>query len=208
MESLVKELNSLKNNKEFTKTVNTRLKEFKQVNKNSNKELFKELCFCILTANFNAKRGIEIQKKINNGFLTLTEKQLAKKLKSLGYRFPNTRANYITTSRKHHKDLKTKISSLEEKELRAWLVKNIKGLGYKESSHFLRNIGFKNLAILDFHIIAVLENHKIIKKPKTITKTKYLEIENILEKISNKLNFSQAELDLYLWYLETNTILK
>jgi N-glycosylase/DNA lyase len=37
---------------------------------------------------------------------------------------------------------------------------------------------------------------------------KYLEIENFLMKIAKKLNLSLAELDLYLWYIETGKILK
>jgi len=63
-------------------------------------------------------------------------------------------------------------------------------------------------AIIDFHIIDILTDYKLIKKPKTITKKKYLEIENVLKKIADKTNLSLAELDLYLWYLETGKILK
>ena len=50
--------------------------------------------------------------------------------------------------------------------------------------------------------------NNLIEKPKTMTKTKYLEIEEILKSIGNKLNLNMAELDLYLWYLETGKILK
>jgi N-glycosylase/DNA lyase len=41
-----------------------------------------------------------------------------------------------------------------------------------------------------------------------MTKKKYLEIEEILKKIGDRLNLNMAELDLYLWYLETGKILK
>ncbi|GAJ17855.1 unnamed protein product, partial [marine sediment metagenome] len=37
-------------------------------------------------------------------------------------------------------------SNIDEIKLREWVVKNFKGLGYKEASHFLRNIGYKNFA--------------------------------------------------------------
>ena len=84
----------------------------------------------------------------------------------------------------------------------------MKGLGYKEASHFLRNIGFDNYAIIDFHIIDILYDNKLIQKPKTITKNKYLEIEDLLKKIAKKTNLTLAELDLYLWYIETGKILK
>jgi len=118
-------------------------------------------------------------------------------------------AEYIIEARRYKNELKSLIASFDnEEELREWLVKNIKGLGYKEASHFLRNIGFKNFAIIDFHIINLLAKYDIIKKPRTLTKIKYLEIETILRNIAKNLGVSLAELDLYLWYLETKKILK
>jgi N-glycosylase/DNA lyase len=96
----------------------------------------------------------------------------------------------------------------DKKAIREWIVNNVKGLGYKEASHFLRNIGFDDYAIIDFHIVDVLVNHKLIEKPKTITKRKYLEIEEILKNIAKETNLTLAELDLYLWYMETGKILK
>jgi N-glycosylase/DNA lyase len=73
---------------------------FSTIKTKPNKELFKELSFCVLTANYNAKKAISIQKKINNGFITLTLKDLSLKLKELGYRYPNLRAEYIVYNRK------------------------------------------------------------------------------------------------------------
>jgi len=175
--------------------INQRLKQFQALKKASNNELFNELCFCLLTANFSAERSIKIQKQIGDGFLNLNEQELASQLKSLGYRFPNIRAKYIIEARE------SKDSLILE---RNWLVNNIKGLGMKEASHFLRNIGFTNYAIIDFHIIDLLVKHDLIKKPKTLTKNKYLEIEEKLRIFNENL----AELDLILWYLETGKILK
>ena len=188
--------------------VNARVKEFKEIDRKSSDEIFKELCFCILTANFNAEKCIKIQKEIDDGFLTLSENELAKKLMELGHRFPNARARYISDSVKYNDSLKDVVLSSSGEELREWLVKNIKGLGYKESSHFLRNIGFDNFAIIDFHIVDILVKHNLIKRPETLTKKRYLEIENILKEIAKKLELSLAELDLYLWYTETGKILK
>ncbi|MDX1799069.1 MAG: N-glycosylase, partial [Candidatus Lokiarchaeia archaeon] len=92
--------------------------------------------------------------------------------------------------------------------LREWIVKNVKGIGYKEASHFLRNIGYTEYAIVDFHIVDLLVKYNIIEKPKTMTKSKYLEIEKVLKSIGKELELNMAELDLYLWYLETGKILK
>jgi len=100
------------------------------------------------------------------------------------------------------------LSPGDEQEQRDWLAKNIKGIGYKEASHFLRNIGFTDLAIIDFHIIDLLTRLELIQKPKNLGKKKYLEIEKLLRNASIKLNMNLAELDLYMWYAETGKILK
>jgi len=186
-------------------TVDTRIKEFEAII--TNEDIFNELCFCLLTANFSAARGIQIQYIIGDGFLNLPEDKLAEKLKQLGHRFPNARSKYIVEARKHKNSLKNLKRGNEHKS-REWLVENIKGLGYKESSHFLRNIGRTDLAIIDFHIINLLVKHKLVEKPKTLTKKKYLDIENLLRKIAEKTNLTLAELDLYLWFTETGKVLK
>ncbi len=191
------------------KLIDHKIREFKKVGKGSSEELFKELCFCILTANFNAERAIKIQKEIGNGFLTLSEEQLARRLKKLGYRYPNSRARYIVEARRYKGLLKSIIkSSKDGNELRRWLVKNIRGIGYKEASHFLRNIGYDDFAIIDFHILDLLVKHQLVKRPRTMTKRRYIEIEKALRKIAKILNLSLAELDMYLWYMETGKVLK
>ncbi len=208
METLLKEVKGLSERK-VRDLIEKRIREFKDLGKKSNNELFKELCFCILTANFNAERSIRIQKKIGDGFLTLPEDQLSEKLAELGHRYPRTRAKYIVMARKHKDWLKRIIQSYKnEKEAREWLVKNIKGLGYKEASHFLRNIGFTDLAILDIHILNVLSKHGIIEKPRTLTKKRYLQIEEKMRRVAEKLGLNLSELDLYLWYMETGRVLK
>lgn len=207
MKDLIDKIENLKES-DISNKINSRICEFKNIDKSSKQKLFSELCFCILTANYNAEKCINIQKEIGDEFLYLSKEDLAKKLSEFGHRFPNFRAKYIADSTKYDDILKDVVSHSSETEIREWLVKNIKGLGYKESSHFLRNIGFENLAIIDFHIIDILVNHNIIKKPKSMNKKKYLEIERILKELAKKTNLNLAELDLYLWYLETGKILK
>jgi len=185
--------------------IKNHLKEF-NVDKNNSKELFIEMCFCILVANNSVEKTKKVWERMGEDFLKLSEMELRNKLKLLGYRFYKKRSHYIISARKHLDEIK-KIFELEEKESREWLVENIMGLGFKESSHFLRNIGYKNFAILDRHVLRVLLKYGIIETiPKTLTKKKYLEIENKLKKICEKLNISMAELDLYLFYLETGKI--
>ncbi len=179
--------------------IDERIRQFKSVKDKGEDSLFIELCFCLMTANFDAARAIKIQNDIGKGFLTLSEKDLAKELKRLGHRFPNARAKYIAEARTHAKSLKLD---------RDWLAENIKGLGYKESSHFLRNVGCDDCAIIDFHIIDVLVKNNMIRRPKTLNRQKYLEIEKILKKLADASGLTLAELDFYLWYMETGKILK
>ncbi|MDD5699752.1 MAG: N-glycosylase/DNA lyase [Candidatus Nanoarchaeia archaeon] len=210
MQKLIHEIEQLKSS-DMNNLVKNKMKEFEELGKKDNDELFNELCFCLLTANFSAHGGIKIQKEIGDGFFSLSEQGLAKKLAELGHRFPNARAKFIFEARKYKDNLKEILSKINNEFLmREWLVKNIKGLGFKESSHFLRNIGCKNLAIIDFHIIDLLVRNNLIAQPKSksLTPKKYLEIENILNQIAQKTNLSLGELDLYLWYKETGKILK
>ena len=203
---LIEKIKNLKKTR-VRKEVDARVKEFERVKRQGIKRIFSELCFCILTANYSALGGIKIQKEIGNKFLTLSEKELSEELKRLGHRFPNKRAEFIIEAREKLPLIEEALK-LPEFRLREWLVKNIKGIGYKEASHFLRNIGYKNSAIIDFHIVDLLVREGIIERPKTLTKKKYLEIEAELKKIADKVNLNLAELDLYLWYMETGKILK
>ena len=194
---------------EIRRIVDARLKDFKDFQNRSAEDLFIELCFCITTANCAAESCIRIQQIIGDGFNTLSEENLSARLKELGYRFPNKRAIYITEARKHKESLTEMIrSGSRDKEIRDWLVKNVLGLGYKEASHFLRNIGYTDLAIIDFHIVDILAEHEIIEEPKTLSKTKYMKIEQVLRDLANETNLTLSELDLYLWYLETGKVLK
>ena len=164
--------------------------------------------FLYTNSNFNAEKSIKIQNEIGECFLTNSKDELSKKLRNYGHRFPNVRAEYISESIKLKEKLKDIIQFYDKKTLREWFVNNVKGLGYKEVSHFFRNIGFDDYAIIDFHIIDILVEHKLIERPKTITKKKYLEIEELLKSIAKETNLTLAELDLYLWYMETGKILK
>ena len=207
MEKLLNGIEKLKTSN-VKQIVDSRIMEFKRKGRGSDEEIFCELCFCIMTANFNAERSIKIQDSVGAGFCDLDENELRKSLEKFGHRFPNARAKYIAEARAHKECLMEVLKSLDQSELREWLVKNVKGIGYKEASHFLRNIGFKNLAIIDFHIVDLLVRNKIVEKPKTLTPKKYLEIEVLLREIARKANLNLAELDLYLWYMETGKILK
>ena len=189
--------------------VEARIKGFESLRNSSRVDLFRELCFCLLTANFSAERALRIIDEIGEDLLKLSEEELAENLRRLGHRFPSSRARYIVDARKSLDKLVEILKTVDDEfMIREWLVRNVKGVGYKEASHFLRNIGFKNLSIIDFHIIDLLARYGLIRRPRSLTRRKYLEIEGLLRRISEELGISLAELDLYLWHMETGKILK
>jgi N-glycosylase/DNA lyase len=193
----------------ISRLIAERMEEFSRFCEKDSRSLYKEMCFCLLTANYSAERGIVIHEEIGNGFLNLPEKELSERLQALGYRYPNKRAQYIQQARRHMDCLRDVVDAhADEQELREWVVTNVKGLGHKEASHFLRNIGLRDLAIIDFHIIDILSRYGLIKEPKTLTKNKYLEIEKALSDLGKKTGLCLGELDLYLWFMETGKVLK
>ncbi len=206
MRCLVDDVKKLKSG-DLKERIESRLREFEEAGNKPTEDLFQELCFCLLTANFNAEKSIMIQERIGRGFLTLPEERLAGRLRELGHRYPNARARYIVEARKHVPALKG-ILSMDEIRAREWLVKNVKGLGYKEASHFLRNVGFRDLAIVDFHIVDILTKHGMCGGRKPMTCMRYLNLEESLRKLGKELGMDMAELDLYLWYCETGKVLK
>ena len=178
--------------------------------------LFEELSFCIFTANTSAEMGLKAVDAVRNVLMTGTADDMTRRLEGV-YRFNNVRPAHIIHTRNYLKNalnfgLKKKINSFSSKnELRDFfaLNKDIKGLGYKEASHFLRNIGFKGYGILDKHIINSLHEFGIIKtndKPKN--NKEYLEIEQKFIDFSKQVGIGMDELDLLLWSRKNGRILK
>jgi N-glycosylase/DNA lyase len=197
---------------ELKAIVDKKLRIFTDFNRKDNKEWFGEMCFCILTANSKAKTAIAIQKELTaSGFCTLCLDDVRDAIIRNKHRFHNNKAKFIVEARKNIniKDAIKPIAEESQIAAREWLVKNIKGLGYKEASHFLRNIGYFDLSILDRHILNLMRDDGIIdEKPKSLTKNKYLEIESKFRQLASKLGMSCAELDLYMWYMKTGEVLK
>ncbi len=190
--------------------IQTRLKFFQSFKNRPDEDWFSELCFCILTANSKAKTAIEIQEALGcKGFALLPKTRLAREIRRRGHRFHNVKAGYIVEARKHLK-IKSIMSCFDDAaSARDWLVKNVKGLGMKEASHFLRNTGQTSLAILDRHILSLMAAYSLIEDiPKSLSPKKYEEIERILSHFASKAGMSQAELDLALWYMKTGEVLK
>ncbi len=195
--------------------IEVRLSDFKQLFDKSDETVFSELAFCICTPQSSAKScDSAIKGLVESGLLfSGSAPEISKRL--FGVRFHNNKARYIVAARDFFTNeslkIKEKLEEFEDVfELREFLVKNILGLGMKEASHFLRNIGMGDkLAILDRHILKNLLNYGVITHmPKSISKTKYLEIETKMAEFSKTTNIPLAHLDLLFWSKETGEIFK
>ena len=202
--------------------IKKRLKEFEQLGKveyttfdfspfldlKLRANLKTELAFCISTANSSAISGLKFQKMLENYNLDkISVEKLEYLLKMAGVRFHAKKARYIKAVFENFDVVKKALNMRRSEVARDYLVKNVKGLGYKEASHFLRNVGRKDVAIIDRHILRWLYENNLVNDT-TITASKYKKVEKILKNIAYEQNKSLAELDLYLWYLKTGKILK
>jgi len=191
--------------------VDLRLREFESFRNKPSREWFSELCFCLLTANSRADTAISIQAELGGaGFSSLCQEDICACIRRHGHRFHNNKAAYIVEARKHL-DIKSdimRIAKSSQQEAREYLVSNIKGLGYKEASHFLRNVGYFDLAILDRHILRLMREHGLIGDYGALTPKKYIEIEKVFRSLAHELGMNAAELDLVMWHMKTGRILK
>ncbi len=185
--------------------IQKRLSAFKQV---KGDDLFYELCFCLLTPQSKAEscdRAVFYLKENDFFHLHINPKKYLRG----NVRFHNKKSIYLIEMKSKYGKICKRIATSEGRELRDWLVLNVKGIGYKEASHFLRNIGFRDLAILDRHILKNLKNHQAIHEiPKIITRKKYLEIEDKFHSFSKKIKIPLDEIDLLFWSRETGRIFK
>jgi len=208
---LAKKVKDLRNDDKVRRQVIDRLKEFELIGRSDRRVWLKEMTFCILAANFSAikayKMALELEK---NGLLISGDKgEISSCLRSMGHRFYNARAAFIVGARKRLNEVYKTIPKLTDFEAREWLRNRIKGFGMKEASHFLRNVGRKDLSIIDRHILRILVKYDIISEiPKTLTRRRYIFLEGKLREVARLCRASLAELDLYLWYSETGFVFR
>jgi N-glycosylase/DNA lyase len=197
--------------------IRARLAEFKAVGREmDNSRLWEEMVFCFFTGGCSAMMGLRSVAATRPLLGSGTEQELAAALTGV-HRYPNERAKYIVHSRNFLKqdcglDLAGRLVGFDDDFARRdWLAKEkgIKGLGYKEASHFLRNIGYSGYAILDKHVLRCLAELKIIDDPKPPnTRAKYLTVESKLRELTESVQIDFDELDLVLWSIKTGSILK
>lgn len=195
-------------------TIESRLMDFRSIWENAtDEELFRELAFCLLTPQSKAKTCWRAVQRLceKNMMAHSGPTQISQELG--GVRFHKRKGEYICLARNMFgtRSMRATLSGFADPaETREWLVANIKGMGYKEASHFLRNIGLgENLAILDRHILKNLVLLGVINEaPGSLTKKIYLEIEAKMRAFSQETKIPMGHLDLLLWYKEAGEVFK
>jgi len=197
--------------------IEKRLREFQKVYERGDHAIFEELCYCILTAGSSAKMGMRTVAALRDLLITGSLQELQQRANENRVRFWRVRPAYIVQTRAFLSDicglkLRSLIGQFDcRQERRDFFAKSnaIKGLGYKEASHFLRNIGFTGYAILDKHILNSLREMGVIsKRMRPSTRASYLAIENRLERFAAKVGIDMDHLDLLLWSRKAGEILK
>lgn len=200
-----------KEHKKIKRDIRARLLEFLNVRED---EYFYELMYCLFTPQSSASNcfiAVEEIKKTDYLSKPFPLKNLLHQKNGVYIRFHNNKERYVVEAREKINDILLNIIQIKEPFLlREWLVYNVKGLSYKEATHFLRNIGRNgDLAILDRHILKNLLAAGVINEmPKTLTKLKYYEIEKLFQEFSDQIRIPINELDLLFWSFGTGIILK
>ncbi|MEA2205069.1 MAG: N-glycosylase/DNA lyase [Blastocatellia bacterium] len=184
----------------------------------SDDQLWEELVFCIFTAGASARMGLSAIEAVRPLLANGRSQQMTRALiKARAHRYPAARPGYIVVTRRYLQrnvgmQLRHQLLSFSDPVARRdWLAQEpeIKGLSYKESSHFLRNIGFKGYGILDKHVLRCLSEIGVIESSKPPgTRRQYLAIESTMRDFAGNAGIDFDELDLVLWSMKTGEILK
>ncbi len=193
----------------FAQDVNRRADEFMAFKSATKESIFGELCFCLLTANTSAEMGVRTQQAIGtDGFINLDQAELRNALRNAKYRFYNLRSEFIVQSRWIIDELPALINSDDPFSSREYLIENIKGIGYKEASHFLRNVGVFSFAILDKHILRMLLSQKPDLNIKVASRKNYLATEQVILQMADDMGLQPGILDLFMWKIATGKLIK
>ncbi len=189
--------------------IKQRLYDFKNV---SESKYFYELCFCICTPQSRASSALAVQLELEKIDFKNNDIDPTPLLRNNNnyIRFHNQKSKRLLLIKSQWADIKRILDSdLSGNEKREWLNQNVNGIGRKESAHFLRNIGYNNLAILDRHILKHLVTCGVFDEiPNISTKYRYDNVSNEFMKFADSVGIPMDELDLLFWAEEAGEILK
>ncbi len=185
------------------------LQQFRQVEKES---YFYELCYCLCTPQskaVNAETVVRILKEMDFQNRAVDIETILGNGKHY-IRFHKQKSISLEKAKEEWGNIECIIlSEASAEQKRELLVRNVRGLGMKESSHFLRNIGTFGLAIIDRHVLKHLVTCGVFSELPTIRTIKdYYRIERQWFDYCGEVNIIQEEMDLVFWSYETGFVLK
>lgn len=125
------------------------------------------------------------------------------------YRYPNVRAKYIAVSYTGIIKKYGSFKGLLEKQicvfdLRKVLVELCSGVGPKQASHFIKNVGYSDdLAIIDTHILKYMNiaNYKLSNVSQLNDLNKYERIELLYKKSIRNFEYPVSVVDQAMWFV-------
>jgi len=197
--------------------IESRLQQFKELAGASEERIFEEMCFCILTPQSSALAADRVIRYAAGTKLLYrgSKEMIADAIARSGVLYRQNKARFIIEAREKFIDERSRSMSLrsllvrDPMGARENVVRNVKGLGYKEASHFLRNVGYEGLAILDRHVLRTLVEAGVLNElPKTLTRKAYLDIEQKVLAYARRLGIPPDALDLVMWSAKTGRVFK
>ncbi len=190
--------------------IHSRLQDFARV---PSSEYFYELAYCMMTPQTSAENAEYVVASLKSRNFMLHDVDPVPLLADRSHyiRFHKTKSKHLLELKQQFPLVAAALSNgMTPHDVREWLVKSVKGLGYKEATHFLRNIGRNDgLAILDRHILRNLKRYGVIRSiPQSLSRKKYLAIEARFQRFAERIGIPLDELDLLFWSMETGEIRK
>jgi N-glycosylase/DNA lyase len=176
-------------------------------------EIWRQKVFCVLSSQFNAQRAAAISDKIVRSIPFFDSPPIHKiedecfqflSSGSIGYRFPKMRARQISLCWFPFFQIKDEYQEYvrsfgSEDAARDHITETFPGIGYKQASMFLRNIGAsRNLSVIDVHVLFYLRtchNWEVNQ----LTPRRYRLAENILREDAYRYGLDLSVFDTIVW---------
>lgn len=174
---------------------------------------FFELLYCLMTPQSKAAHAEIVIEKLERMGFPEAEIDPTPLLRDPAHyiRFHNVKGRRLMRLREEWPSIAEIVGSvnMDGEAKRSMLVTNVDGLGWKEASHFLRNIGHLELAIIDRHVLKhLLACGAIDAIPKSINGRRYLDLERRFRALAESYGLTLQELDLLFWSLEEGNVRK
>jgi N-glycosylase/DNA lyase len=189
--------------------IRSRLHDFASIPR---EQYFYEFCFCLCTPQSKAIHADLVVQELSRLDYLHKPFDATELLRSSSHyiRFHNTKARRLRLLQQKWSDIDAYLDRrLDPLLVRQNIVRSVDGFGLKESSHALRNIGFRGLAIIDRHLLRMLVACNVLAAiPASISRLEYLSIEATFKRFADEVDVDMDELDLLFWSSVTGRIVK